>query len=153
MMRTHRLVLLERLQPLRDFLLRRRAVALQQVYESGLTWQPNVRVVKSIRLHLWVQLGGTKAHLRAQKRRGFPPLCFKSEFPGSPPELGKQVAAGGLGVAGRFPIVTPSCSPKTPPSRRDLFVTCFASEPSTSGRIRAPEKLNSWSKYFGFYQI
>lgn len=35
--RTHRQVLLERLQPLRDRLLRGRAVALQQVYESGLT--------------------------------------------------------------------------------------------------------------------
>lgn len=126
MMRTERLVLLERLQPLHDFLLHGRAVTLQQVYESGLTWQPNLSVLKSNRLHL---SGGTLAHLSAKASR-FPPVVLLIGIPRISTKAGKAGSSWRFGSGWQLSDLTPSCSPKTPPCRRDLFVTCFASEPA-----------------------
>lgn len=49
---------------------------------------------------------------------------------------GKAGSSWRFGSGWQLLDLTPSCSPKTPPSRRDLFVTCFASEPA-----RRPEPI------------
>lgn len=41
---------------------------------------------------------------------------------------GKAGSSWRLGSGWQLSVLTPSYSPKTPPSRHDLFVTCFASQ-------------------------
>lgn len=120
MMRTQRLVLLERLQPLHDFLLHGRAGTLQQVYESGLTWQPNLSVLKSNRSHL---SGGTRASGCKSVALSPPQWCFLIGIPRISSKAGKAGSSWRFGSGWQLSDLTPSCSPKTPPCRRHLFVT------------------------------
>lgn len=74
--------------------------------------------------------GWHKRASESAKASRFSPVPILIRIPRISSEAGKAGSSWRVGSGRQHSVLTPSYSPRTPPSRRDLFLTCLASRPA-----------------------